>query len=207
MGRFVDVTLNMACSLDGRVAAADGSRLQLSSREDAARTHRLRAEADAVLVGVGTVLADDPELTARTDPPPQRQPLRVVLDSHLRTPPTARVVNGGPATLILTAQRAKDRCGDAKVVVAGEGEVDLDRALKVLSTEGVERLLIEGGPTVASAFLTARLVGTFHLYVAPRIRGVGPSLWASLAHTELELRLAAVDRLGEGVLLTFEGPA
>lgn len=148
------VTLKLATSLDGRAAAADGTSQWITSAQSRADAHRLRAQTDAVLAGVGTVLADNPSLTARRPDGSllSRQPLRVVLDRSGRTPPSARVRDGGAPTLLLAAEQPAE-------------------ALTELYRRDVRMVLVEGGPTVASAFLAAGLVDRIVGYLAPVLLG------------------------------------
>lgn len=190
------VTWKYAATLDGRSAAADGSSRWITGAEARADVHRLRADADAVLVGVGTVLADDPQLTARDVEEP-RQPLRVMLDTEGRTPPEARVRDGAAATLILTG---------ADVKRGPDGRLDLAAALHLLHERGVRSVLLEGGPTLAGAFLAAGLIDKVIGYVAPALLGAGPvSLGdagiATIAQTR-RLRITDVARLGEDLRIT-----
>lgn len=206
------VHLNLASSVDGRIALADGSPTRLSGPEDWERVHRLRREVDAVLVGIGTVLADDPRLTARPGgQPADDQPLRVVLDSGGRTPPDARVLDGAAPTLLVTVEGADvDRVG-ADVVEAGIGTVDLVSTLEALADRGVERVLVEGGGRVAGSFLWAGLVDVFTLYIAPVLVGgdaptIAPEVGVAGGDETLDLPLEAAEPLGEGVLLRYGGP-
>lgn len=162
------VTLKVAASLDGRVAAPDGSSRWISGPESRADAHRIRAQIDAILVGVGTVIADDPALTARDadGTPGPRQPLRVVLDTHGRTPLDAQVRDGAAPTLIATA---------AEFGADGAGRVDIAAVLAELDRRGRRHLLVEGGPRVAAAFLDAGLVDEVQLYLAPLLLGAGRS--------------------------------
>lgn len=198
------VLLNMAASLDGRVAGKGGEPVHLSCPADEKRVHALRADSDAILVGVGTVLADDPRLTARTDPPPEEPPLRVVLDRRGRTPGSARVVDGEAPTLLLT-EDAQDPIGEAEVEAVDE--LTPARAVEQLAAREVEQVLVEGGPTIATRFLASGLVDRFTLYLAPRVLGAGPSLAEAFEGLELELAPRCRAPLGEGVLLSYEGPA
>ncbi len=179
------VTWKYAATLDGRVAAADGSSRWITSEAARADVHRLRAEVDAVVVGVGTVLADDPQLTVRPDP--GRQPLRVVLDRSARTPATARV-----------------RDDEAETLITAEEPAEL---LAALLARGAVSVLLEGGPTVAAAFLHAGLVDRVIGYVAPALLGAGPSLladvgWGTITEAR-RLRLDEVTRVGDDVRLTL----
>lgn len=175
------VTWKYAATLDGRSAAADGTSRWITGEPARADVHRLRAEADAVLVGVGTVLADDPELTVRPDP--GRQPLRVVLDRTGRTPQRARV---HPA-LVLAEEPAS--------------------ALRTLRGRGVVSVLLEGGPVLAGAFLRAGLVDRVVGYVAPALLGAGTAALGDAGvgtiNEAVRLRLDEVVRLGDDVRLTL----
>lgn len=197
------VVLNMAASLDGRVAGPGGQPVQLSGPEDHRRVHRLRAASDAIAVGIGTVLADDPRLTARTEPRPPRedQPLRVVVDSQLRTPPEANVLDAAADTLVLTTRSGEIAGAE---VHATEGEtVDLAAGFAELADRGVEQLMLEGGPTLAGSALAADLVDVMHLYIAPRILGEGPALADAWEGLSLPVEARSRAPLGEGTLVTY----
>ncbi|AVT31873.1 MULTISPECIES: bifunctional diaminohydroxyphosphoribosylaminopyrimidine deaminase/5-amino-6-(5-phosphoribosylamino)uracil reductase RibD [unclassified Plantactinospora] len=158
-----------AATLDGRIAAADGTSMWITSEAARIDVHALRGTVDAVIAGVGTVLADDPRLTARNlrdGTLAIRQPLRVVVDSAGRTPSDARVRDGAAPTWVATA----------KEVGAGpDGHVDLPRLLAELYRRGVRAALLEGGPTLAGAFLAAGLVDKVVGYLAPKLLGAGPA--------------------------------
>lgn len=203
------VLLNCAASLDGRIALPGGAPLRISGPEDLARVHRLRAAVDGVLVGVNTVLADDPSLLVKWDVaglPPARQPARIVLDSTLRTPKDARVRDGRARLVLVAAEGADGLNGDgADVVVAGKGRVDLREALPALEAIGLRSLLVEGGGTVLAAFLDAGLWGRFTVYQAPMLLGPkAPALFAE--DRRVDLPPPRVERLGDGTLSTFERP-
>ncbi|BEP16014.1 bifunctional diaminohydroxyphosphoribosylaminopyrimidine deaminase/5-amino-6-(5-phosphoribosylamino)uracil reductase RibD [Acidothermaceae bacterium B102] len=168
------VTWKYAATLDGRSAAADGTSRWITSDAARADVHRLRGQVDAVVAGVGTVLADDPLLTARTDDAVQPQPLRIVLDSDGRTPADARVL--GPGCLVVVGDGCTVTWPATEVLVAArdtDGHVDLGVLLKVLGERGLQHLFLEGGPTLAGAFLRAGLVDRVVAYLAPTILGAG----------------------------------
>lgn len=202
------VTVNAAMSADGKIALRGGNPMVISGPEDLARVHQLRARCDAILVGIGTVLADNPSLTARTSPPPPRQPMRVILDSHARLPPQAKVLDGAARTLVMVAKGNARRFPNAETVEAGEGRVDLRSALRELQSRGVQSLLVEGGATIIGAFLRSGLVNDLYVYVAPLVVGGGaPSLvegpGAERAEHVLRLKLAEAKPLGAGVLMRY----
>lgn len=214
------VTLKSAVTLDGRTAARDGESRWITGPEARREVHRMRADSDAVLVGVGTVLADDPELTVRDVR--GENPWRVVLDSQLRTPLDAKLVQGArrTRTLILHASRANPRRA-AKLMAAGVelvevpaaeggGGLALPAALRALARRDVVRLLVEGGAHVHAGLLEAGLVDRAAVFVAPRILGDAQG-YPLAAGTQPQTLAAAyvieqpeIMRLGDDVL--FRGP-
>lgn len=164
------VTLKLATSLDGRIATASGESKWITGEAARLEGHRLRAAHDAILVGIETVLADDPELTARLPGRPVDQPLRVVLDSRLRTPATAKVATGD--TLILTAVEPV-AVGSAAVeqVEAPDGRPAPAVVLAAVRRRGPASVLIEGGGQVAASFLRAGLVDRIEWFRAPLLLG------------------------------------
>ncbi|GAA4926919.1 bifunctional diaminohydroxyphosphoribosylaminopyrimidine deaminase/5-amino-6-(5-phosphoribosylamino)uracil reductase RibD [Actinoplanes utahensis] len=161
------VTWKFAATLDGRSAAADGTSQWISSAESRADVHVLRSTVDAIVAGVGTVVADDPQLTVRDlrdGTLAIKQPLRVVADSSGRTPAAARVRDAAAPTWIVTS---------AEVGTGPDGRVDLSALLGALFGRGVRNVLLEGGPTLAGAFLAAGLVDRVIGYVAPKLLGAG----------------------------------
>lgn len=196
------VTLKLATSLDGRIALASGESRWITGPQSRARVHAMRADHDAVLTGIGTVLADAPLLTARTDPPAARQPLRVVLDTHGRCPPDAPLLSApAPAPLVLVGPQA-GAAGSALVRAGAEvsvlpvdpasGRVDLAAALAHLAGRGVRRVMVEAGGTLAGALVRAGLVDTLVWFRAPLlIGGTGRPVLDDLAPA----RLAEAPRL------------
>ncbi|MEE9236929.1 MAG: 2,5-diamino-6-(ribosylamino)-4(3H)-pyrimidinone 5'-phosphate reductase [Thermoplasmata archaeon] len=204
------VTLNMASTIDGRIALRGRKPLKLSSEEDFARVHRLRSECQAVLVGVETVIADDPKLTVKEElVPGASNPLRVILDSRGRLPTDSTVLDGTADTLVVTSEDCSETFEGAEVLRCGAERVDLHRLLRLLEERGVEKLLVEGGGTVAWSFLGSGLVDLLHVYIAPSVLGdsQAPSLFAGATASSVEdlvpMRLQEVTTLGGGVLLTF----
>ena len=194
------VTWKTGMTIDGRVAAVDGTSRWITSPESRADVHALRARVDTIMVGVGTVLADDPQLTARDagGVGRGRQPLRVVLDSAGRTPPAARVLDESAPTWLATAD---------DVGRGADGRVDAAAVLDRLFDRGRRHVLLEGGPRLAAAFLDAGLVDEAVVYLAPTLLGAGRSaLDGGLVSTlgdahRAELRELA--RLGPDVRLRY----
>ncbi len=178
MVRRPSVTLSYAQSLDGSLAAAPGQPLALSGPEATMFTHQLRAAHDAILVGIGTVLADNPRLTVRLVPGPDPEP--IVLDSRLRFPLDANLLHPPRAPWIATTDRADPErqtalaAAGARVLrfpAAADGRVPLPALLEALADAGVKRLMVEGGSAVITSFLSARLVDRIALTLAPRLIG------------------------------------
>jgi diaminohydroxyphosphoribosylaminopyrimidine deaminase/5-amino-6-(5-phosphoribosylamino)uracil reductase len=182
------VVWKVAATLDGRVAAADGTSRWITGEEARAAVHRLRATCDAVVVGSGTAVTDDPQLTVRDveGRTVVRQPLRVVVDRRDRVPATARVHDDAAPTLVSRAASPAD-------------------LLAELFDRDVRRVLLEGGPTLAAAFLRAGLVDEAVVHLAPKFLGAGPSLVGDLGISTiadaLSLSIVEVTPLGGDVQL------
>jgi len=204
------VTLKLATTLDGRIATAAGDSRWVSGPEGRAWVHRLRDRVDAVLVGRGTARADDPRLTCRLPGGGGHDPLRVVLDSGLRLPPTLRLFRQRSAarTLVLHAARRVRLLGprvDLERCARGPGGLDLEAVLAALAGRGVVHLLVEGGAAVAASFLAAGLVDRLALVLAPRVLGGGLS-WSGATGPArmsgaLRLRDLTVEWLGADLLV------
>ncbi|HKH95685.1 MAG TPA: bifunctional diaminohydroxyphosphoribosylaminopyrimidine deaminase/5-amino-6-(5-phosphoribosylamino)uracil reductase RibD [Beijerinckiaceae bacterium] len=210
------VTLKLARTADGFAAGATGPRLMITGPAANARVHMMRAHADAIMVGAGTIAADDPLLSVRLPGLEQRSPVRVVVDSALRTSPTAAVVAGAGEnpTWIVTADNApieaERRLADqgAEVLrVRGDGEVDLAAALAHLAQRGITRVFCEGGPALADALAAAGLIDEVVLATAQGSLG-GSGLPALGANLEVALasrfRLVATEQAGPDRLDFYE---
>jgi diaminohydroxyphosphoribosylaminopyrimidine deaminase/5-amino-6-(5-phosphoribosylamino)uracil reductase len=209
------VSLKAAMSLDGKIATAGGESQWITGEPARKLAHRLRAEHDAVVVGVETALADDPQLTVRTAR--GRSPLRVVVDSRARTPATARLLAAHERRPIIAVTEAAPEANRRRLEAAGaavwvspavNGRVDLCRLLRRLAEEGVNSVLVEGGGTLAAGALAAGVVDRVYFFVAPLILGGAGAL--TPVEGEGARRLAAawrvqsmrVRRVGEDLLIT-----
>jgi diaminohydroxyphosphoribosylaminopyrimidine deaminase/5-amino-6-(5-phosphoribosylamino)uracil reductase len=169
------VTLKLAVSIDGAIAGRDGGGW-LTGRASQHEVHRLRAASDAIAVGVGTVLADDPMLTVREADAPRVAPVRVVFDRTARTPLTSRLVRTARETpLVLVAERPEPKRAAALAAAGVEIDVaaSMDEALQMLRGRGIRSLFVEGGAHVAGALLTRSAVDRLVIFQAPCVLGAG----------------------------------
>jgi diaminohydroxyphosphoribosylaminopyrimidine deaminase/5-amino-6-(5-phosphoribosylamino)uracil reductase len=209
---FPFVTLKAAASLDGKTAARDGSSKWITGESARDDVQRLRAGADAIVVGAGTVLADDPSLTVRDPSYTGRAPLRVVVDAAGRVPADAAVFDASAPTLVATIGSADQRHVDgwaaagADVVELDEdrsGHVSIAAMLGHLGKRDVQGLVVEGGATLAWSFVRDGLVDRVVLYLAPKLVGgdEAPGVLAGLGFAPigaaLDLRISSVERIGD----------
>lgn len=209
----ISVTLKVATSIDGRIALADGTSQWITGSESRARVHQMRAEHDAILVGIGTVLADDPLLTARTLPLPKQQPIRIVADSQGRTPVGSRLVQSisSGRVIVATAGQPQDILAASGVDVwpCGNGtRMDVPTLLKTAEVAGIKTLFLEGGGTLAATFIRAGLVDVIHWFRAPiLIGGDGLAAMGALGLESLgaasRWRATATERIGDDTLDTY----
>lgn len=177
------ITYKYAATLDGRVAAADGTSRWITGPLARLDVHRERLRSDAVIAGIGTVLADDPVLTVR-DIPAQRTPLRVVVDSDARTPVTARVLDGAAPTLVAVADGApadrvaalRETAAEVTTVGRRDGRVAIEDLVAALADRDVNIAMLEGGATLAAGFVRAGLIDRLLGYYAPAVLGAGRPL-------------------------------
>jgi 2,5-diamino-6-(ribosylamino)-4(3H)-pyrimidinone 5'-phosphate reductase len=205
-------------SADGKISSILHRQVRISGKEDLTRVDELRASSDAIMVGVGTVLADDPGLRVksellrmeRQERGAYENPLRIVADSLARTPPDAEVLGAG---CIIAVSRAapsgrlaalSDRC---KIFVSGEDRVDLIELMRFLHGIGVKRLMVEGGAILNWSIISAGLVDEIYVYVGNMLIGgeVAPSLvgGAGFSVNFPKLELISLKQLGEGALLRW----
>ena len=199
----------LAQSLDGCIATASGASQWISGHSDIVHTHRLRALCDAIVVGAGTVRADDPQLTTREVE--GSSPVRVVLDTERRLDASYRVFRDGPETLLLCAADApgENRVGHAPVLRLPRAREGLDIAcvLQTLASRGLKRIVVEGGGVTVSRFLAAGALDRLHVTIAPLLLGAGiPAFTLPGCDTPHQaLRFAwSVHQLGADVLLDIQ---
>jgi diaminohydroxyphosphoribosylaminopyrimidine deaminase / 5-amino-6-(5-phosphoribosylamino)uracil reductase len=204
------VTLKLATSLDGRIATRAGESRWITGEEARAFGHRLRATHDAIAVGSGTVLADDPELTCRIPGLEHRSPVRLVFDRRGRTPATAKVLTKSSPTWIIGEQTGAAKNAAQFIEIAQNAE--LAEVLARLGEAGLTRILIEGGATLATAFLKVGLVDRLYWFRAPMViggdglPGIAPMDVDRLAQG-VGLRCTGRRALGNDVLELYERPA
>jgi len=211
------VHLKIAMSLDGRIATRTGESRWITGEMSRLAAQRLRHEYDAILVGVGTVLTDDPELTCRLEKPRHRPLFRVVLDSHLRIPMNSKLVRTAHECplLIFTANDNEEKAQHLKkagaIVIKApstDGRVALDRVLDELAQRETTSVLVEGGAEVNASFIGQGLVDKFTFFIAPKIIGgrnskpaIGGEGFAALREA-LQLSSLTICRRGEDIEIT-----
>lgn len=198
-------------SADGKIALPSRKQTRISNEQDMARVHGLRNECDAILVGVGTILTDDPKLTVKEKyVQDATNPLRVVLDSKGRTPLEAQVLKGDAPTLIVTSEGSESTFGQAEVARFGQERVDISSLLSYLHEKGIGKVLVEGGETVIWAFLREGLADELKVFVGSMVIGGerSPTMAGGEGATSFEdiipLILRKSTQLGDGVLLEYE---
>ncbi len=205
------VIINCAMSADGKIATKNRKQTAISNDSDKERVHVLRNSVDAVLVGIGTVLVDDPKLTVKTEyVQTPKNPIRIVLDSKGRTPPGAMVLNGAARTIIVTAKESVTELSNAEMIRCGRGRVDIGELLPILEEKGIRTLLVEGGSEVIWSFLRERLADEIYIFIGSVVIGgdsaptpAGGEGAASIDEA-VTLRLKKADVVGDGVLLRYE---
>lgn len=211
------ITVKFAQSLDGRIATATADSQWISGPAAQRLAHRLRSQNDAILVGIGTVLADDPQLTVRLVR--GRDPVRVIVDSTLRIPLGARVLEPRAARgTIIAATREADNTRIAAILDAGADVllvprskdrtgIDLKRLLEKLVSRGIKSVLVEGGKEIITSLIAERLVDRLVVVIAPKIIGQGIEAIGDLRIEKLRNAMTfsalRIRRLGEDVV--FDG--
>jgi diaminohydroxyphosphoribosylaminopyrimidine deaminase/5-amino-6-(5-phosphoribosylamino)uracil reductase len=212
------VLLKLAVSSDGKAGRPGRKPAAITGEEARARVHQMRAESDAILVGVGTLLSDDPHLTCRLPGMAEWSPVRVILDAKLRAPLATSVIGtaretptwlfAGPNASPVAEDILKAKGVEVFRVDAKDGRLDLHAVLKALAGRDITRLMVEGGPTVAAAFIKADLVDEVALFRSTSPLGQGIDALEGLPLTALTkspaLKPVASEAVGDDTLETFE---
>lgn len=211
----MEVQVNAAMSVDGKLSTHHRDQVAISGRPDFDRVADLRRQRDAVLVGIGTILADDPTLAVD---PPESTPARIIVDTTARTPTDAAVLDDTAPTYVLVGDTAPpDRvdtldANGATVLTAGTDRIHFPTAFEALDSHGIESVLVEGGGEVIYSLFEAALVDTLTIYIGSVIIGgaTAPTLadGDGFGHPDAfpQLTLETVEELGDGVLLTYTCP-
>jgi diaminohydroxyphosphoribosylaminopyrimidine deaminase/5-amino-6-(5-phosphoribosylamino)uracil reductase len=209
------VSLKLATSLDGRIATVSGDSRWITGPESRAHVHKMRNNCDAILVGSGTALADDPALTARKGKRVVHRPLRLLLDSKLTAPPSLKMISDEGECWVLCGEDASTQAeralldGGARVLrlpLAADHRVELEAALKILAQEGLSEIFVEGGGKLAAALLRQGLIDEVSWFVAPVL--LGGDGWPALGSLGIEtmsealgLELSTLRRFGPDLCL------
>ncbi|WP_438824339.1 bifunctional diaminohydroxyphosphoribosylaminopyrimidine deaminase/5-amino-6-(5-phosphoribosylamino)uracil reductase RibD [Bacillus sp. JJ1533] len=212
------VTLKSATTLDGKIATVTGESKWITGEEARNDVHLYRSIHDAILVGVNTVLADNPSLTTRLPNGTGKNPIRIILDSSLRTPLDSQVVNDGKAEtwIIVTNQVSEEKMNEfsgkngVRVIQLQESELSINTVLTVLGEEGISSIYVEGGAEVNGSFLKERAINQVIIYLAPKLVG-GKQAPTSIGGTGIEsidnalqLTIKSVEQIGEDVKIVAE---
>ena len=209
------VIINCAMSADGKIALPNRKQLRISSKEDILRMYNLRNECDAVLVGVETILSDNPKLTVKEkyikNP---NQPIRIILDTNCKTPENALAVNEKAKTFIFTKNECNKRYGAnieiIKCKTEKNGLIELPSMLATLYKKGIKKLMVEGGGTVIWSFLEQGLVDDMYIFIGPIIIGgkgtptLADGLGINNEDNVINLKVVNIDRLGSGILIHYK---
>ena len=203
------IHVNCAMSADGKLAGEDRTQVRISSDEDKTRVKNLRKKYDAIMVGVGTIVADDPHLTFK-DGDYDTNPIRVVLDPHGRTPEDAQVLDERAPTVMVTLEDCDVEWDCEEIIRAGKDSIDLDKVMEELAEEiGIENILVEGGGRTIASLFKARMVDRYSVFVGGLVIGGANAPtpcdgdgW--VAENGIKLELKDFEVLGNGALLTCE---
>lgn len=217
MGR-PNVVINAAMSADGKISSWQRKQVRISGARDLARVDALRADSDAIMVGIGTVLADDPSLSVKSESLRKERrekgkpesPLRVVADSLARIPPESRVLGDGCLLAVSRSAPLSRLVGlekQCQIVVCGESRVDLSELMEILCQRGIEKLMVEGGANLNWSLLRAGLVDELYVYVGGMLIGgeKAPSLVGGKGFLGdfPELELISLQPMDDGALLRW----
>ncbi len=203
------IIINVAMSIDGKIALKGGKRIRISNEEDFRRVHHLRNNVDAILVGINTIINDDPKLTVKEkfvrEP---KNPIRIILDSKLRIPENAKVLNSMARTIIATTENARRENLNVEIIRCGEDRVDLKCLMEKLYSMGIRSVLVEGGAKTISSFLREKMVDEFYVFIGSLIIGRDGTDLIDIEGAESEdesikLNLKEFEKMGNGILLRY----
>jgi len=206
------VIINCAMSADGKIASPSGKQIKISCEEDIKRMYKLRNECDAVLVGINTVLNDNPKLTVKEkyvkNP---KQPIRIILDSNCKTPINYLAVNDVSKTMIITSRECNKNFGNKVEIIKSkknkDGLIDLKELMELCLCRGIKKLMVEGGGKVIWNFLKSGFVDDIFLYIGPIVIGGEntPSISGIINNSKnIPLKLINAKKIGPGILLHYE---
>ncbi|OIR18451.1 MAG: diaminohydroxyphosphoribosylaminopyrimidine reductase [Marine Group III euryarchaeote CG-Epi1] len=204
------IVINCAMSADGKIALPDRSQIRLSNKEDMERVNKLRKESDAILVGIGTVIEDNPRLIIKNNKNLSTNPVRVVLDTNGRTPINSNVLDDKSRTIIAVGNHfAGEIPGNSEVIKCGDEQIDIELLMEKLYERGLKNILVEGGENVLWSFLNQNLFDEINIFVASLIVGgaktptvAGGSGFTNKIDT-LQLKLKEAEKIGNGILLKY----
>jgi len=204
------IILNCAASADGKIALANRQKLNLSNEEDFKRVHSLRSDCDAIIVGIGTILEDNPSLTINAKYASGKNPIRIVLDTNCRTPKDAKVLDGKSKTIIAIGDKSEEKeLQNTELLRCGNKEIDLEKLIGKMGERGVQKIIVEGGETVLWSFLKNSLFDELNIFISNFI--IGGSNTPTIAGGEgftnndelLELKLDNIEKMGNGFLVKY----
>ena len=197
-------------SADGKIALPNRKQIRLSNNQDAKRVNFLREKNDAILVGIGTILEDNPQLTIKENSDISKNPIRIVLDTNGRTPLGSNVLNNQAKTIIAVGNNCNiNNLEKSEIIKCGEGKINIRLLIEKLTERGIKNILVEGGETVLWSFLSENLFDEIKIFVASTIIGgqetptmAGGKGFSTKKNT-LQLSLKDTKKLGNGILLTY----
>ena len=204
------IILNCAASADGKIALPNKERLELSNEIDLKRVHSLRSECDAIIVGIDTVIEDNPSLTINKKYASGENPTRIILDTKYRTPENSNIIKNDSKTIIVIGEKTLDKKLPYTVTIkCGKEKIDLEKLLDTLKKRNIRKILVEGGETVLWSFIEKQLFDEFNIFISNLI--VGGENTPTIAGGRgfltkkdiLKLELKDVTRMGNGILIKY----
>ena len=202
--------LNCASSADGKIALPNRKKIKLSNYEDFERVHNLRTKCDAIIVGINTVIEDNPNLTVNEKYATGSDPIRIILDTNYRTPRNSNILNGESKTVIVIGDKTVDRkLPNVEIFRCGDKEINLNKLLQHLEKLKIKNILVEGGETVLWSFLEKKMFDELNIFVSSVIVGGkdSPSIAGGKGFLDeskiLSLEIKKFKQIGNGILLTY----